>query len=194
MSVFLQTGRYTMTIGENIRRLRKARGLTLKELGDMIGVSESYIRAYESGRRNPKPASLQTLADALGVNVEVLKNSEVNGVSAMHQLFQMYRNFGGALFETKDDDGNDCVAIRFNSLMLMQSWFQRYKKYEEDVQKADKIKNVKERKEALEKAYREFDWWMDIYPVTDPYPQLVEAQKKHDAIMDQIGLNPKNSD
>ena len=57
-----------MTIGENIRRLRKARGLTLKELGDMIGVSESYIRAYESGRRNPKPASLQTLADALGVN------------------------------------------------------------------------------------------------------------------------------
>ena len=34
-----------MTIGENIRRLRKARGLTLKELGDMIGVSESYIRA-----------------------------------------------------------------------------------------------------------------------------------------------------
>lgn len=194
MSVFLQTGRYAMTIGENIRRLRKVRGLTLKELGDMIGVSESYIRAYESGRRNPKPASLQTLADALGVNVEVLKNSEVNGVSAMHQLFQMYRNFGGALFETKDDDGNDCVAIRFNSLMLMQSWFQRYKKYEEDVQKADKIKNVKERKEALEKAYREFDWWMDIYPVTDPYPQLVEAQKKHDAIMDQIGLNPKNSD
>lgn len=61
-----------MTIGENIRRLRKARGLTLKELDDMIGVSESYIRAYESGRRNPKPASLQTLADALGVNVEVL--------------------------------------------------------------------------------------------------------------------------
>ena len=44
-----------------------------EELGDMIGVSESYVRAYESGRRNPKPASLQTLADALGVNVEILK-------------------------------------------------------------------------------------------------------------------------
>ena len=86
----------------------------------------------------------------------------------MHRLFQMYRNFGGALFETKDDDGNDCVAIRFNSLMLMQSWFQRYEKYEEDVQKADKIENVNERKEALEKAYREFDWWMDTYPIRSP--------------------------
>ena len=112
----------------------------------------------------------------------------------MHQLFQMYRNFGGALFETKDDDGNDCVAIRFNSLMLMQSWFQRYEKYEEDIQKADRIKNVKERKEALEKAYREFDWWMDTYPTTEPYPERIEAQKKHDELMDQMGLNPKNSD
>lgn len=40
----------------------------------------------------------------------------------------MYRNFGDALFKTKDDDGNGCVAIRFISLMLMQLWFQRYEK------------------------------------------------------------------
>lgn len=183
-----------MTIGENIRRLRKARELTLKELGEMIGVNESYIRAYESGRRNPKPSSLQALADALGVNVEVLKNSEVNGISAMHQLFQMYRNFGGALFETKDEDGSDCVAIRFNSLILMQLWFKRYEKYEEDVRKADKIKNVKERKEALEKAYKDFDWWMDTYPISEPMPELIEAQKKHDEFMDQVGQNPKSQD
>ena len=55
----------------------------------------------------------------------------------MHQLFQMYRNFGGALFETKDDDGNDCVAIRFNSLMLMRSWYERYEKCEEEVRRAE---------------------------------------------------------
>ena len=54
-----------MTVGENIRRIRKERGLTLKQLGDMVGVSEAYIRAYESGRRNPKLKSLETLAQAL---------------------------------------------------------------------------------------------------------------------------------
>ena len=37
-----------MTIGENIRRIRKERGLTLKQLGDIVGVIESNIRAYES--------------------------------------------------------------------------------------------------------------------------------------------------
>lgn len=57
-----------MTVGENIRRLRKERGLTLRELGDKVGVSEAYIRAYESGRRNPKQKSLEALAQALAVN------------------------------------------------------------------------------------------------------------------------------
>ena len=57
-----------MTVGENIRRIRKERGLTIKQLGDMVGVSESYIRAYEYGRRNPKESSLKRLAEALNVN------------------------------------------------------------------------------------------------------------------------------
>ena len=48
-----------MTVGENIRRIRQERGLTLKQLGEMVGVSEAYIRAYESGRRNPKLKSLE---------------------------------------------------------------------------------------------------------------------------------------
>ena len=57
-----------MTIGENIRRIRKERGLTLKQLGDEVGMSEAYIRAYETGRRNPKLKSLEALANALHVN------------------------------------------------------------------------------------------------------------------------------
>ena len=57
-----------MTVGENIRRIRQERGLTLKQLGELVGVSEAYIRAYESGRRNPKLKSLEALAQALAVN------------------------------------------------------------------------------------------------------------------------------
>ena len=44
-----------MTVGENIRRIRQERNLTQRQLGEMVGASEAYIRAYESGRRNPKP-------------------------------------------------------------------------------------------------------------------------------------------
>ena len=40
----------------------------------MVGVSETYIRAYETGRRKPKIKSLEAIAQALAVNVEVLTN------------------------------------------------------------------------------------------------------------------------
>jgi transcriptional regulator with XRE-family HTH domain len=98
-----------MTVGENIRRIRQERGLTLKQLGDMLGVSEAYIRAYESGRRNPKIKSLEALAQALSVNVEVLTNSDFDGVKAMHRLFQVFRQYdevkkrGEALLKAEAD-------------------------------------------------------------------------------------------
>ena len=87
-----------MTTGENIRRIRKERGLTQKQLGELVGASEAYIRAYESGRRNPKPSSLEKIAKALAVNPEVLANSDFDGIKAMHRLFQVFRQYDGHLF------------------------------------------------------------------------------------------------
>lgn len=73
-SIALKQEEITMTVGENIRRIRQERHLTQRQLGEIVGASEAYIRAYESGRRNPKPASLEKIAEALAVNPEVLAN------------------------------------------------------------------------------------------------------------------------
>ena len=113
-----------MTIGENIRRIRKERGLTLKQLGEAVGVSEAYIRAYESGRRNPKQQSLEAIATALHVNVEALTGADFDGVKAMHRLFQVFRQYSGELFEYTDNDGNEQVGLSLGSLTLMRSWFE----------------------------------------------------------------------
>ncbi len=48
-----------MTVNENIRPIRQERNLTQRQLEEMICASEAYIRAYESGRRNPRPSSLE---------------------------------------------------------------------------------------------------------------------------------------
>lgn len=37
-----------MSIGTRIRRLRKEHGLTMKELGDILGVTKSTIQKYEN--------------------------------------------------------------------------------------------------------------------------------------------------
>ena len=126
-----------MTVGENIRRIRQERNLTQRQLGEMVGASEAYIRAYESGRRNPKPSSLEKIADALSVNPEVLENSDFDGIKAIHRLFQIFRQYDGQLFEYQDKDGNDMVGISFGTLSLMRSWFDRYEEYMVEVEKCN---------------------------------------------------------
>lgn len=180
-----------MTIGENIRRIRQERNLTQKQLGELVGASEAYIRAYESGRRNPKPNSLEALAKALSVNVEVLNNSDFDGIKAMHRLFQVFRQYDGHLFECQDKDGNDMVAVSFGTLSLMRSWGERYVEYIKEVEECNSIKDVKKRAEALLKAEAEFNFWMDIYPESEPFGMNLQIQKTHDEFMDKVGLNPK---
>ena len=166
-----------MTVGENIRRIRQERNLTQRQLGEMVGASEAYIRAYESGRRNPKPSSLEKIADALSVNPEVLANSDFDGIKAIHRLFQIFRQYDGQLFEYQDKDGNDMVGISFGTLSLMRSWLDRYEEY------------IKKRGEALLKAEADFNLWMDIYPESEPWQERLKIQKALDDVMDKIGLN-----
>ena len=181
-----------MTVGENIRRIRQERGLTQRQLGELVGASDAYIRAYESGRRNPKPSSLEKIADALSVNPEVLANSEFDGIKAIHRLFQVFRQYDGHLFEYQDNDGNDMVAISFGTLSLMHSWFDRYEKYQQEVEKCNEIKDVRKRGEALLKAEADFNLWMDIYPESESWKERLNLQKTHDEFLDRIGLNPKD--
>lgn len=58
-----------MTIGERIRELRKAKGMTQKQVGENCGMPDSAIRKYEHGVITPKRETLKRIADALGVDV-----------------------------------------------------------------------------------------------------------------------------
>lgn len=56
-------------VGSLIREARKAKGLTQKELGDMIGVAESTFSRFEKGGQNLTLDTLQRISDALGVRL-----------------------------------------------------------------------------------------------------------------------------
>lgn len=60
-----------MTVGENIKRIRKEKGLTQKKLGELCNppISESNIRKYENGKQNAKIETVDRIASALGVRV-----------------------------------------------------------------------------------------------------------------------------
>lgn len=58
-----------MSIGENIKRLRKEKGLTQKQLGILCQppIDEANIRKYENDKQNPKIETIEKIANALGV-------------------------------------------------------------------------------------------------------------------------------
>ncbi len=62
------------TFGQRLRHARRARGLTLAELGARVGRTPSVLSLIENGRREPRLSLVEQLAAALSVPVsELLK-------------------------------------------------------------------------------------------------------------------------
>ncbi|MCQ4921874.1 helix-turn-helix domain-containing protein [Tissierella carlieri] len=61
-----------MTIGENIKKYRKEKGLTQKELAEKSNLSRSYLADLERDRYNPSLDSLKLIANSLEVDVSIL--------------------------------------------------------------------------------------------------------------------------
>jgi len=65
---------FTRQFSVRLRDLRKGRGWTQAELGEMIGVDGSVIRSYELKLHNPPLFTLQRLAKSFGVSIDFLLN------------------------------------------------------------------------------------------------------------------------
>ena len=56
-------------IGIALRKAREDRGVTLKELGESVGLSESTVQKYEAGKiKNIDISLIKKFANALRVN------------------------------------------------------------------------------------------------------------------------------
>jgi len=70
------------TIGQRLKRLRLARGLSQRELA-APGVSYAYISRIEAGTRQPSVKALRKLAGKLGVSADFLETgSELDPAEA----------------------------------------------------------------------------------------------------------------
>ena len=63
-----------------LRDLRKAKGISLKEFGKIIGVAESTVSLYENGKRQPDYDTLSKIADFFGVSTDYLLGRETKTV------------------------------------------------------------------------------------------------------------------
>ncbi|QEH69759.1 helix-turn-helix domain-containing protein [Cellulosilyticum sp. WCF-2] len=70
-----------MTIGQKIKKLRENKGLSQKALGELAGISDSIISAYEKDRKKPGRDTVIKLAAVLNVDVNYLVNDEVEALT-----------------------------------------------------------------------------------------------------------------
>jgi transcriptional regulator with XRE-family HTH domain len=59
-------------VGANVRRLRKAKGLTQEQLAHEAGVAMRYVAGVERAEENPSLKFLVKIAEALGVEPATL--------------------------------------------------------------------------------------------------------------------------
>ena len=100
-----------MTVAENIKRIRKEKGLTQKQLGEKCGMSESTLRQYELGFRNPKIETVRKIAVALDCEISDIDenffilppenaNIESGLITEADKIFRKYESSGTL---TKED-------------------------------------------------------------------------------------------
>lgn len=65
-----------MLNGSRLREVRKAKGLTQGELGDLIGVGKSAICCYEKETRNPTLEAVIEMIHVFGVSADYLLGAD----------------------------------------------------------------------------------------------------------------------
>lgn len=74
------------TVGERIRRLRTARGLTQRDLAASGRVSDAYVSRIERGQRQPSIKALRAIAAKLGVSAHYLETGEEVSAAQQREL------------------------------------------------------------------------------------------------------------
>ena len=69
----------------NIREIRKKRGITQKQLADALGVTESAVSHWEKDRRDPDLTTLAQIGEILECSVDALLGRDGTNVDELSE-------------------------------------------------------------------------------------------------------------
>ena len=112
--IFFLRGFSLLNISERIRFFRKKKGLSLKQLGLLVGFPEKCadvrIAQYESGTRKPKESIVGAIAKALNISPLALSIPEIGDpLSLLHLMFALEDTYGEWV-----EGRNGAVALNFD--------------------------------------------------------------------------------
>lgn len=135
-----------MKIGEKIKNFRILHDMTQKTLGEKAGISEATIRKYELGIRNPKPAQVKKIAQALEIGENLLLDVPLNTLSietvgdVMALFFLLESRVGFTYSGEKEKDGTidpSTLKLQFNNFYVnsyISQWLYEKQKYQNNTE------------------------------------------------------------
>ena len=135
-------------IGKKIRACREFRGFSQIQLAELSGINVGTIRKYELGIRNPKPEQLEKIAAALGLNVSIFLDFNIETVGDVLSL----------LFAIEDQK----IILDFDNPMMQdffKKWCQFKNVYEKEKAEILAIEDENKRQEELDKLNATQEEW-----------------------------------
>lgn len=119
-----------MSIGIKIRKLRKEKGLTQEQLGELIGVKKSAVAKYENNRvENLKRATIQRLAEVLDVSPSYFFEEDKNIYDSINVSFRnipLYSNLCCGNGGFVDDNIIEMIPVPSKGLNPNLEYFCQY--------------------------------------------------------------------
>lgn len=146
-------------IGKKIRMYREFRGFNQLQLAEMSGINVGTIRKYELGIRNPKPDQLEKIASALGLNVSVFLDLNVETVGDVLSLLFTIDN--AVDLDLTESENGICFQFRSHTLQdILQKWCEFKRSYNESMKKIDAIDDPAQQEQAIDALNQYRDEWM----------------------------------
>lgn len=106
-------------LGEELRRLREACGLTLSQVVSRIGISESHLSRMEVGKRAPSPEDISALLVIYGVTgVERLEMLALTKKAGQPGLWQRNGSFESRFATLKILESRTTAMVTFEPLIM----------------------------------------------------------------------------
>ena len=82
----------SLEVSKHITFLREQKGITVNKLANLAGISQSFLREVELGRKKPTVEVLGYICDALGITLKEFFDEELsNQLTNDILLQQLYR-------------------------------------------------------------------------------------------------------
>jgi MerR family transcriptional regulator, light-induced transcriptional regulator len=115
-------------IQNRIRGLRKAKGLTQKDLAELLGMTQTAIANYEQGIRMPAAEKLQRIAGIFEVTIDYLVGIEERlddkyfdiTINSGEKLDELYKRYIGYLLKSNKEEARNVILTACRNGIAMK--------------------------------------------------------------------------